>query len=102
MQWLAEVCVRRPVFALMLITAMVVAGVVAFSQLGVDRLPRKDARVGEEFAGGGVIHLQRNAVAGEGLAVAAGVGSQRVIKLDAVGGREHVREVPGAPGRRGR
>ncbi len=42
MQWLAEVCVRRPVFALMLIAAMVVAGVAAFVQLGVDRLPRMD------------------------------------------------------------
>ncbi len=42
MQWLAEICVRRPVFALMLIAAMVVAGVAAFAQLGVDRLPRMD------------------------------------------------------------
>jgi HAE1 family hydrophobic/amphiphilic exporter-1 len=41
-QWLAELCVRRPVFALMLIAAMVVAGGAAFLGLGVDRLPRMD------------------------------------------------------------
>ena len=27
MQWLAEICVRRPVFAVMLIAALVVAGI---------------------------------------------------------------------------
>ena len=42
MQWLAEVCVKRPVFALMLIAAMVVAGTASFLQLGVDRFPRMD------------------------------------------------------------
>ena len=42
MYWLAEICVRRPVFALMLVAAMVVAGVVAFPQLGIDRFPRTD------------------------------------------------------------
>lgn len=42
MYWLAEFCVRRPVFALMLIMALVVAGLVAFPQLGVDRYPNMD------------------------------------------------------------
>lgn len=42
MYWLAELCVRRPVFALMLVAAMVVAGAVAFPRLGVDRYPRTD------------------------------------------------------------
>ena len=42
MQWLAEVCVRRPVFALMFILAMVVAGAASYLQLGVDRFPRMD------------------------------------------------------------
>lgn len=42
MYWLAEICVRRPVFALMLIMALVVAGVAAFPQLGVDRFPSMD------------------------------------------------------------
>jgi hydrophobic/amphiphilic exporter-1 (mainly G- bacteria), HAE1 family len=40
--WLAELCVRRPVFALMLIMALVVAGIVAFPTLGVDRYPNMD------------------------------------------------------------
>ncbi len=42
MYWLAELCVRRPVFALMLIMALVVAGIVAFPTLGVDRYPNMD------------------------------------------------------------
>jgi len=42
LQWLAEICIRRPVFAAMLILALVVAGVVAYSQLGVDRFPKLD------------------------------------------------------------
>jgi HAE1 family hydrophobic/amphiphilic exporter-1 len=42
MYWLAELCVRRPVFALMLILSLVVAGMAAFPQLGVDRYPNMD------------------------------------------------------------
>ncbi len=42
MYWLAEICVKRPVFALMIIMALTVAGMVAFPQLGVDRYPRTD------------------------------------------------------------
>ena len=42
MYWLAAICVRRPVFALMIIAAMVVAGVAAFPNLGVDRFPNID------------------------------------------------------------
>jgi HAE1 family hydrophobic/amphiphilic exporter-1 len=41
-QWLARVCVERPVFAMMLIAAMVVAGAASYVQLGVDRFPRMD------------------------------------------------------------
>jgi HAE1 family hydrophobic/amphiphilic exporter-1 len=41
-QKLAEVCIRRPVFAAMLVLAMVVVGSVAFTKLGVDRLPSVD------------------------------------------------------------
>jgi HAE1 family hydrophobic/amphiphilic exporter-1 len=39
---LAEVCIKRPVFAVMLILAMVVVGTTAFMNLGVDRLPSVD------------------------------------------------------------
>jgi HAE1 family hydrophobic/amphiphilic exporter-1 len=42
MQWLAELCVRRPVFASVLILSLVVVGAFAFGQLGVDRLPTVD------------------------------------------------------------
>jgi HAE1 family hydrophobic/amphiphilic exporter-1 len=42
MQWLAELCVRRPVFASVLILSFVVVGAFGFGQLGVDRLPQVD------------------------------------------------------------
>ena len=42
MQWLANVCVRRPVFAVMLIAALVVAGVTSYQSLGVARYPSID------------------------------------------------------------
>jgi len=42
MQKLAEVCIRRPVFATMLITALVVVGAYAYSQLSVDLFPKVD------------------------------------------------------------
>jgi len=41
-QWLAEICIRRPVFAVMLILALVVAGLTSYLQLGVDRFPKMD------------------------------------------------------------
>jgi HAE1 family hydrophobic/amphiphilic exporter-1 len=42
MQKLAEICVARPVFAVMLILAMVVVGAVSYTKLGVDRFPDVD------------------------------------------------------------
>ena len=39
---LAEVCVRRPVFATMLILTFVVLGVFAYTQLGIDQFPKVD------------------------------------------------------------
>ena len=39
MQKLAEVCVKRPVFAIVLILVLVVFGTVGFTRLGVDNLP---------------------------------------------------------------
>jgi HAE1 family hydrophobic/amphiphilic exporter-1 len=38
----ANICIKRPVFAVMLIAALVVVGSVAFNNLGVDRLPSVD------------------------------------------------------------
>ncbi len=42
MQKLAEVCIRRPVFAAMLILALVVVGAASYRRLGVDRFPSVD------------------------------------------------------------
>jgi hydrophobic/amphiphilic exporter-1 (mainly G- bacteria), HAE1 family len=42
MQWLAEICVRRPIFATVLILLIVVVGVAGYSKLGVDRFPNID------------------------------------------------------------
>ena len=42
MQWLAEICVKRPVFATVLILSLVVVGIFAFTRLGVDRYPKVD------------------------------------------------------------
>src|SRR5215204_7588949 len=42
MQWLAEICVKRPVFASVLILSLTVVGAFSFGQLGVDRLPLVD------------------------------------------------------------
>ena len=42
MQKLAEVCIQRPVFAVMLIMALVVVGGVSYAKLGADRFPNVD------------------------------------------------------------
>ncbi|HTQ80780.1 MAG TPA: efflux RND transporter permease subunit, partial [Thermoanaerobaculia bacterium] len=42
MQKLAEVCIRRPVFAAMIILALVVVGAASYQRLGVDRFPSVD------------------------------------------------------------
>jgi len=41
-QWLAEICVRRPVLATVLILSFVVVGLVGYSRLGVDKFPKID------------------------------------------------------------
>src|SRR6188768_358069 len=45
MQKLAEICIRRPIFAAMLILALVVVGTAARSSLGVDRFPSVDVPI---------------------------------------------------------
>ena len=42
MQWLAALCVKRPVFATVLILSLTVIGVFSFTRLGVDRFPKID------------------------------------------------------------
>ena len=45
MQWLANVCVRRPVFASVLMLVIMVLGVVGYARLGVDQFPNVDIPV---------------------------------------------------------
>jgi hydrophobic/amphiphilic exporter-1 (mainly G- bacteria), HAE1 family len=42
MQWLAEVCVKRPVFATMLVLSLMTVGAFSFFSLGVDLFPKID------------------------------------------------------------
>src|SRR5512139_1326752 len=42
MQWLAEICVRRPVFASVLSLVIMVVGGVFYAKLGVDQFPKID------------------------------------------------------------
>src|SRR5215218_2953753 len=42
MQWLAALCVKRPVFATVLILSLTVVGAFSFTKLGVDRFPKID------------------------------------------------------------
>jgi HAE1 family hydrophobic/amphiphilic exporter-1 len=42
MQWLAALCVKRPVFASVLILSLTVIGVFSFTRLGLDRYPKVD------------------------------------------------------------
>jgi len=42
MQWLAALCVKRPVFASVLILTLTVIGAFSFTRLGVDRFPKVD------------------------------------------------------------
>jgi len=42
MQWLASVCVKRPVFAMVLIVTIVVVGIIGYKSLSLDRFPNVD------------------------------------------------------------
>src|SRR5688572_26506646 len=42
MQWLAQVCVRRPVFTWVLVLTLTVFGIASLMGLGVDRFPKID------------------------------------------------------------
>ena len=45
MQKLAEICIRRPVFAMMIVLSLVVVGAAGYMKLGVDRFPAVDVPV---------------------------------------------------------
>ncbi|GAA5510305.1 efflux RND transporter permease subunit [Novipirellula caenicola] len=87
MYWLAEVCVKRPVFALMLITALVVAGVVAFPQLGVDRFPNLDLpqifiRTTYVGAAAEEVESEVSSILEDAVATVAGIDELRSISAD--------------------
>src|SRR5215217_3658010 len=42
MQWLASLCIKRPVFASVLILSLTVIGLFSFTRLGVDQFPKID------------------------------------------------------------
>ncbi|MBN9161854.1 MAG: efflux RND transporter permease subunit, partial [Myxococcales bacterium] len=42
MQWLARVCIQRPVFATVLMLVLVVLGGAAYGKLGLDQFPNVD------------------------------------------------------------
>src|SRR6266581_9229908 len=46
MQWLAALCVKRPVFATVLIRSLTGVGIFSFTRLGVDRFPNIDFPTG--------------------------------------------------------
>ncbi|NOS71747.1 MAG: efflux RND transporter permease subunit [Verrucomicrobia bacterium] len=54
MQKLAEICIRRPVFAMMIVLSLVVIGAAGYMHLGVDRFPSVDipvVRINARLAG---------------------------------------------------
>jgi HAE1 family hydrophobic/amphiphilic exporter-1 len=87
MYWLAELCVRRPVFATMLILALVVAGVAAFPQLGVDRFPNMDlptVYVRTTYPGAASVEVESEVsqVIEDAVATVAGIDELRSISRD--------------------
>src|SRR4051794_22131436 len=87
MYWLAEICVRRPVFALMLIMAFVVAGIVSFPNLGVDRYPNMDlpsmyVRTVYPGAASQEVESEVSQVIEDAVATVAGIDELRSISSD--------------------
>ena len=87
MYWLAELCVRRPVFALMFVAAFVVAGITAFPQLGVDRFPNMDLpqiyiRTTYLGAAAEEVESEVSSVIEDAVATVAGIEELRSISAD--------------------
>jgi HAE1 family hydrophobic/amphiphilic exporter-1 len=85
--WLAELCVRRPVLALMIIASLVVAGVAAFPQLGVDRYPNMDlpsvyVRTAYPGAASQEVESEVSQVIEDAVATVAGIEELRSISSD--------------------
>jgi hydrophobic/amphiphilic exporter-1 (mainly G- bacteria), HAE1 family len=87
MQALAELCVRRPVFALMLVMALMVAGVVSYPTLGVDRFPNLDlpsitVRTAYPGAAPAEIESEVSQVLEDAVATVAGIDELRSISSE--------------------
>ncbi|GIW91277.1 MAG: acriflavine resistance protein B [Pirellulaceae bacterium] len=87
MYWLAELCVRRPVFTLMLIAALLVAGLVAVPRLGVDRFPNMDlptvyVRVNYPGAAAEEMETEVTQVLEDAVSTVAGIDELRSISSD--------------------
>ena len=89
MQWLARVCVERPIFALMLILAVVVAGVTSYENLGIDRFPNIDLptiRVQTMYPGAASAEVESEVSQPleDAVATVAGLDEMRSISTDGV------------------
>lgn len=89
MQWLARTCVERPVFALMLIAAVVVAGAAAYPQLGIDRFPNIDLptiRVATNYPGAAASEVESEVTQPleDAVATVAGIDELRSLSNDGV------------------
>ena len=87
MYWLAEVCVKRPVFAVMLVLALVVGGITAFPQLGVDRFPNMDMptifiRTNYPGAASAEVESEVSSVIEDAVATVSGIEELRSISRD--------------------
>lgn len=87
MYWLAEMCVRRPVFALMIVMALVVAGIASFPHLGVDRFPNMDlptiyVRTSYPGAAPEEVESEVSQVIEDAVATVAGIEELRSISSD--------------------
>ncbi len=87
MYWLAEICVRRPILALMIIAAMVCAGLTAFPRLGVDRFPNIDlptVYVRTSYPGAASVEVESEVtqVLEDAVATVAGIQELRSISSD--------------------
>ncbi len=87
MYWLAEICVKRPVFAPMIVTALIVAGLASFPQLGVDRFPNMDlptvyVRTSYPGAASQEVESEVSQVVEDAVATVAGIDELRSISSD--------------------
>jgi HAE1 family hydrophobic/amphiphilic exporter-1 len=88
-QWLARVCVERPVFALMLIAAIVVAGAASYQHLQIDRFPNIDMpsiRVQTVYPGAASAEVESEVTQPleDAVATVAGLDELRSISSDGV------------------